>query len=162
YYLAAALALGAAAGRAASFCVPTGNFGNVYAAHLARALGLPVERLVIATNANDILSRYLASGAMTIEAVTPRLSPSQGIQVASNFERLLHELKGGNGAAVAAAVQAFRKTGALPADEQSWRRAQGLFTARRVDDRTTLATMADIYRRSGILLDPHSAVAVKA
>ena len=165
YYLAAGLALGAAPGspgRAVSFSVPTGNFGNVYAAHLARALGLPIEILVIGTNANDIVARYLASGDMTIAPVTPSLSPSMDIQVASNFERLLFELKDHNGAAVAATVQAFRQSGTLPADEQAWRRARGLFAGHRVDDAATLDTMADTYRRSGRLIDPHTAVAVAA
>jgi len=161
YYFAAGLALGAPL-RSVSFSVPTGNFGNVYAAHLARALGLPIARLVIGTNANDILARYLARGAMTIAPVTPSLSPSMDIQVASNFERLLFELKDHNGAAVTAALQAFRQTGALPADEQSWRRASRLFAGHRVDDAATLDTMADTYRRSGVLIDPHTAVAVAA
>jgi threonine synthase len=161
YYFAAGLALGAP-GRPVSFSVPTGNFGNVYAAHLARALGLPIERLVIGTNANDILARYLAKGEMTIAPVSPSLSPSMDIQVASNFERLLFELKDRNGAAVTAALQNFRQTGVLPADEQSWRRARGLFAGHRVDDAMTLETMADTYRRSGILIDPHTAVAVAA
>src|SRR5215212_8898541 len=114
YYVAAALALGAPS-RAVSFSVPTGNFGNVYAGHLARAIGLPVERLIIGTNANDILARYLTSGEMAIAPVVPSLSPSMDIQVASNFERLLFELKGRNGAAVAAALREFRQTGVLPA-----------------------------------------------
>jgi threonine synthase len=165
YYVAAGLALGAepgAGGRAVSFCVPTGNFGNVYAGHLARALGLPIERLVIGTNANDILARYLTSGAMTIAPVEPSLSPSMDIQVASNFERLLFELKDHNGAAVTAALREFRKTGALPEDEQAWRRARGLFSGHRVDDRMTLDTMADTYRHSGMLIDPHTAVGVAA
>jgi threonine synthase len=161
YYFAAGLALGAPE-RPVSFSVPTGNFGNVYAGHLARALGLPIERLVVGTNANDILARYLTSGAMTIAPVVPSLSPSMDIQVASNFERLLFELKDRNGAAVSAALQAFRQTGALPADEQSWRRARGMFAGHRVDDPMTLETMADTYRRSGVSIDPHTAVAVAA
>ncbi|HVC54726.1 MAG TPA: threonine synthase [Stellaceae bacterium] len=161
YYFAAALALGAPA-RQVSFSVPTGNFGNVYAGHLARALGLPIGHLVIGTNANDILARYLTSGTMAIAPVVPSLSPSMDIQVASNFERLLFELKGRNGAAVAAALLAFRKTGALPEDEPAWRGAQALFCGHRVDDALTLATLADTYRRSGLLIDPHTAVAVAA
>ncbi|MGC2411788.1 MAG: threonine synthase [Stellaceae bacterium] len=161
YYLAAGLALGAPE-RPVSFSVPTGNFGNVYAAHLARALGLSIERLVVGTNANDILARYLTTGEMTIAPVTPSLSPSMDIQVASNFERLLFELKDHNGAAVTAALHEFRQSGALPADEQSWRRARGLFAGHRVDDAMTLETMADTYRRSGVLIDPHTAVAVAA
>ena len=162
YYLAAGLALGAASGREVSFSVPTGNFGNVYAGHLARAMGLPLARLAIGTNANDILARYLASGDMTIAAVSPSLSPSMDIQVASNFERLLFELKDRNGAAVAAAMRAFRQAGTLPVDEQAWRRAGGLFAGHCVDDKGTLAEIADTYRRSGVLVDPHTAIAVAA
>jgi len=161
YYMAAGLALGAPE-RAVSFSVPTGNFGNVYAGHLARLLGLPIERLVIGTNENDILARYLASGDMSIAPVTASLSPSMDIQVASNFERLLFELKGGNSAAVATDLQRFRDSGRLPPDEQAWRRAARLFSAYRVDDKMTLATIAETYRRTGQLIDPHTAVAVAA
>ncbi|MBV8492440.1 MAG: threonine synthase, partial [Alphaproteobacteria bacterium] len=124
YYISAGLALGAASGRAISFSVPTGNFGNVYAGHLARAMGLPIERLVIGTNANDVLTRYLLSGTMSIAPVVPSLSPSMDIQVASNFERILFELKGRNGVAVANDLTVFRERGALPADDQGWRRAR--------------------------------------
>ncbi|MGH7038049.1 MAG: threonine synthase [Stellaceae bacterium] len=161
YYLAAGLALGAPA-RTLSFTVPTGNFGNVYAANLARAMGLPVARLVIATNRNDILTRYLASGRMEITAVEPSLSPSMDIQVASNFERLLFALKGGDGAATAGAVAQLRKTGALPENRGEWQAARRLFSARRIDDEETVATIARTYARSGILIDPHTAVAVAA
>jgi len=161
YYVAAGMALGAP-GRAVSFAVPTGNFGNVYAAHLARAMGLPIAQLVLATNANDILARYLASGAMTIAAVSPSLSPSMDIQVASNFERLLFELKGRNGAAVAEAITAFRRDGALPADDQAWQAAAASFAGHSVDDEGTLAEIASTYKRSGMLIDPHTAVAVAA
>jgi len=129
YYVAAAAALGATpGGRRVSFSVPTGNFGNVYAGHLARAMGVPIERLVVGTNVNDILARYIAAGDMSIAPVTPSLSPSMDIQVSSNFERLLFELKGRNGAAVGEALHAFRRTGTLPADEQAWQRARGLFS----------------------------------
>lgn len=161
YYVAAAVALGAPA-RPVSFSVPTGNFGNVYAGHLARAIGVPVGRLVIGTNENDILARYLAADDMSISQVTPSLSPSMDIQVASNFERLLFELKGRNGAAVTAAVQAFRRDRALPKDAQAWRRARELFSAHRVDDAATLRTIGETYVRTGYLIDPHSAVGVAA
>ena len=161
YYVAAGVALGAP-GRAVSFAVPTGNFGNVYAAHLARAMGLPVERLVLVTNANDILARYLASGDMSIAQVNSSLSPSMDIQVASNFERLLFELKGRNGAAIKEAIAAFRRDGALPPDDQAWQAASKYFAGHRVDDDGTLAEIGDTYRRSGMLIDPHTAVAVSA
>ncbi|HTV46482.1 MAG TPA: threonine synthase [Stellaceae bacterium] len=161
YYFAAAAALGGMR-RPVSFSVPTGNFGNVYAGHIARRIGLPVERLVIGTNRNDILARYLAAGEMAIAAVEPSLSPSMDIQVSSNFERLLFELKGGNGAAVAEAMRSFRSDGRLPADEQAWRAARGLFSAHKVDDTRTVQTIADTYARTGMLIDPHTAIAVAA
>ncbi len=159
YYVAAAVALGAP-GRSISFSVPTGNFGNVYAGHVARRMGLPIDRLVIGTNRNDILARYFATGRMALTAVEPSLSPSMDIQVSSNFERLLFELKGLNGAAVAQAMQTFRRTGVLPADDQAWRAARSLFSAHKVDDTQTMQTIAETYARTGILIDPHTAVAV--
>jgi threonine synthase len=161
YYFAAALALGAPH-RPVSFSVPTGNFGNVLAAHMARRMGLPIAELVIGTNRNDILARFLASGKMTIGGVEPSLSPSMDIQVSSNFERFLFELKGGSGATVAAAMQEFRVTGTLPASEAEWRMAQSLFTGHRVDDEGTRESIAATWRASGELLDPHSAIAVAA
>jgi threonine synthase len=161
YYFAAGLALGAPA-RSLSFSVPTGNFGNIYAGHLARRLGLPVERLVIGTNRNDSLARYFATGRMTIAAVEPSLSPSMDIQVPSNFERLLFELKGGSGAAVGAAVAAFRSDGSLPEDDRAWCRARHLFSAYRVDDNLTMRTIAETRSSTGVLIDPHTAVAVAA
>src|SRR5215471_4888359 len=100
YYFAAAVALGAPH-RPVAFTVPTGNFGNVLAAHMARRMGLPIAQLAIATNRNDILARFLATGKMTIGTVEPSLSPSMDIQVSSNFERVLLELKGGSASAVA-------------------------------------------------------------
>jgi threonine synthase len=161
YYFAAGLALGASA-RPVSFSVPTGNFGNVYAGHLARGLGLAVERLVIANNGNDGLVRYFAGGRLEIAAVAPSLSPAMDIQVPSNFERLLYELKGRSGAAVADALARFRSHGSLPADEEAWQMACGLFSAYRVDDNRTMQTIAETHAATGMLIDPHTAVAVAA
>ena len=161
YYLAAGFALGAPL-RALSFSVPTGNFGDAYAGHLARRLGLPIRRLVVATNRNDILTRYLESGRMEMEAVAPSLSPSMDIGVPSNFERLLYELLGEKGGAVAEAMLFFRQRRALPQQEEAWQEARRLFAARRVDDAETMATIARVYARSGVLVDPHTAVAVAA
>lgn len=161
YYFAAAVALGAPH-RKIAFSVPTGNFGNVYAGHVARRMGLPIERLVIGTNRNDILARFLASGEMRIGSVEPSLSPSMDIQVSSNFERLLHELKGGDGAALADAMTRFRRTGTLPASRDEWQAARRLFSGHRVDDAATSRTIAETWHSTGELLDPHSAVAVAA
>jgi threonine synthase len=159
YYFAAAAALGAP-GRRVSFSVPTGNFGNVYAGHVARQMGLPISRLVIGTNRNDILARYFATGRMVLSAVEPSLSPSMDIQVSSNFERLLFELKGRNGATVGEAMRRFRADGSLREDDQAWRMACRLFSAHKVDDTETMRTIAQTHARTGVLIDPHTAVAV--
>jgi threonine synthase len=161
YYLAAGLALGAP-GRAVSFAVPTGNFGNVYAGHLARRMGLPVKQLVVATNRNDGLARYFTTGHMALAAALPSLSPSMDIGVASNFERLLFELKEGDGAATAAALARLRESGTLPEDGEAARAAGRLFSAYSLDDEGTLESIARTRARSGILLDPHGAIAVAA
>jgi threonine synthase len=161
YYVAAAVALGAP-DRPIAFTVPTGNFGNVYAAHVARLMGLPIAELAIGTNRNDILARFLNEGAMTVAHVEPSLSPSMDIQVSSNFERLYFELKERDGAAVAAAFKSFRATGTLPTNEAEWRAARALFTAMRVDDAATVAEIARCYETTGELLDPHSAIGVAA
>ncbi|HYM03646.1 MAG TPA: threonine synthase [Stellaceae bacterium] len=161
YYVTAAVALGAP-DRTVSFCVPTGNFGNVFAAHVARRMGLPIAELVIGTNRNDILARFINDGAMTIHGVEPSLSPSMDIQISSNFERLLFEIKGRDGAAVAAAIAEFRKSGTLPSSAEEWQATRRLFKACRVDDAATRASIAETWRASGELLDPHSAVAVAA
>jgi len=161
YYVAAGVALGTP-DRPVSFAVPTGNFGNVYAAHVARRLGLPIAEVVIATNRNDILARFFNDGAMTIRGVEPSLSPSMDIQVSSNFERLLFELKGESGKAVADAMTAFRATGTLPASPAEWQRARTLFEAHRVDDAATKDSIALTYRETGELIDPHSSIGVAA
>jgi threonine synthase len=161
YYVAAGVALGAPE-RAVAFSVPTGNFGNVYAAHAARRMGLPISELVIGTNRNDILARFINEGRMTIGAVEPSLSPSMDIQVSSNFERFYFELKHGDAAALAAAMTEFRRRGTLPASESEWREAAALFAAARIDDEATLAEIAATHRATGVVLDPHSAVAVAA
>jgi len=161
YYFAAGTALGAPM-RRISFSVPTGNFGNVYAGHIARGMGLPIDRLVVGTNRNDILVRYFTTGRMALAGAEPSLSPSMDIQVSSNFERLLYELKGRNGAAVGEAMRIFRQDGVLPEDEEGWNKARRLFSACRVDDTRTMDTIADTYARSGVLIDPHTAVAVAA
>jgi threonine synthase len=159
YYFAAGVALGAPH-RPVAFTVPTGNFGNVYAAHMARRMGLPIAQLAIGTNGNDILARFLASGKMTIGTVEPSLSPSMDIQVSSNFERFLFELKNSDGAAVTSAMRIFRSTGTLPVSDAEWRRAQSLLTGHRIDDAGTKEEIARTLRATGELLDPHTAIAV--
>jgi threonine synthase len=161
YYFAAAVALGAP-DVPVSFAVPTGNFGNVYAGHIARQMGLPIAELVIGTNRNDILYRFIETGRMEISTVEPSLSPSMDIQVSSNFERLLFEVSGRDGAALAAAMAEFRKSGHLPASPATWAATRSLIKAHRVGDDETCAMIAQIHRETGELLDPHSAIAVAA
>ena len=161
YYFAAGVALGAPA-RPISFSVPTGNFGNVYAGHVARCMELPIDQLVIGTNRNDILARYFTTGRMAIAPVEPSLTPSMDIQVASNFERLLFELNGYNGTATGDQMRLFRQNASMPEDEQAWRLARRLFSSHKVDDTQTMETISKTFARSGALIDPHTAVAVAA
>ncbi len=161
YYFAAATALGSP-DRPVRFVVPTGNFGNIYAGHMARLMGLPVAGLTVATNRNDILYRFLTTGRMALSTVEPSLSPSMDIQVSSNFERLLFELLGRDGTALARTMGEFRKTGLLPVDERVWHAAKNRFDAFRLDDAGIKETIARVWRQTGELLDPHSAVSVAA
>jgi len=161
YYVAAALALGAPE-REVGFAVPTGNFGNVLAAWVARRIGLPVARLVVGSNRNDILARFLEANDMSVRPVAPSLSPSMDIQVSSNFERLLFELLDRDPAATAAAMAGFRADGRMAVPVASWHRARGLFHGFRLDDAGTLAEIARLHGASGYLADPHSAVGIAA
>ena len=161
YYAAAALALGAPE-REEAFSVPTGNFGNVLAAWAARRMGLPIARLIVGSNRNDILARFLATNDMSIRPVEPSLSPSMDIQVSSNFERLLFELLGRDGAATAAAMRRFREEGRMPVPDAAWRQARALFRGFTLDDEGTLAEIRHLFERAGYLADPHTAVGTAA
>ncbi len=161
YYVAAALALGAPE-RAVAFAVPTGNFGNVLAAWVAARMGLPVARLVVGSNRNDILARFLAANDMSVRAVEPSLSPSMDIQVSSNFERLLFELLDRDATRTAAAVAAFRTGGRMPVPAAAWRRARDRFRGFRLDDAATLAEIRRLDAACGYLADPHTAVGIAA
>jgi len=158
YYFWAALKLGAP-DRPVAFTVPSGNFGNVYAGYAAGQMGLPVSHFVIATNTNDILARFFASGAMTTSEVVPTYSPSMDIQISSNFERLLFDLYGRDGKALAEAMASFRKSGELKVGANALGGVRELFDAGRVDDEGTLAAIADCRKRFGETIDPHTAVA---
>jgi len=161
YYVAAALALGAPE-REAAFAVPTGNFGNVLAAWAARRMGLPIPRLIVGSNRNDILARFLDANDMSVRPVEPSLSPSMDIQVSSNFERLLFELLARDPAATAAAMQAFRATGKMPVPDAAWQRAREIFRGFRLDDHATLAEIRSLHERTGYLADPHSIIGIAA
>jgi threonine synthase len=161
YYVYAALALGAPE-REIAFSVPTGNFGNVLAAAAARKMGLPITRLGVASNRNDILYRFLTGNDMSARTVEPSLSPSMDIQVSSNFERLLFELLDRNAAETARIMAAFRETGRMPVPEPAWHRARGLFHGFRLDDRGTEAEIRRLHAATGYLADPHSVIGIAA
>lgn len=142
-----------------SFCVPSGNFGNVLSGWIARRLGAPIDRLVVASNANDILTRFFRSNDMSTAPVVPSLSPSMDIQVSSNFERLLFEMHHRDGHATARALESFRATGHLEvADDRRAEFVDGVFVAGRIDDSETLDVMARTHAATGMLVDPHTAV----
>ena len=161
YYVYAALRLGGLA-RPVGFCVPTGNFGDVYAGHVARHLGLPLDRLILATNENDILARFLATGTYAAGAVRATSSPSMDIQVASNFERLLFELLDGDGRALAELMARFARERRLVLDADRLARARALLEGGAAEEGLVAATIAGWYRASSgdVLLDPHTAVGV--
>jgi threonine synthase len=161
YYVAAALALGAP-DREIAFAVPTGNFGNVLAAWAARRMGVPIARLTVASNRNDILVRFLANNDMSTRPVEPSLSPSMDIGVSSNFERLLFELLGRDGALTAGLMENFRATGRLNVPDEAWRHARTLFHGFTLDDPGTLTEIRAMHATTGYLADPHTATALAA
>ena len=161
YYVAAALALGAP-DREVAFAVPTGNFGNVLAAWAARRMGLPIARLIVAANRNDILARFLEANDMTVRAVEPSLSPSMDIGVSSNFERLLFELLDRDPNATEARMRGFRETGRMDVPDAAWHRSRQLFHGFRLDDPGTEAEIRRLRTACGYLADPHTAIGIAA
>jgi len=160
YYFYAALALGAPA-RSVTFTVPSGNFGNMYAAWLCRRMGLPVHRLLVATNHNDVLHRFVQTGRYRCSPPQQTLSPSMDIVVASNLERLMHDLLDGDARAVKRCMQQ------LPDQEmelpgEALKRLQEVFSSGRCDDPGICAEIRRTYEETGYLLDPHTAVGVAA
>jgi len=142
--------------------VPTGNFGHVYAGVLARRMGLPIAKLILATNSNSILDRFVQSGEYRKGQVVQTLSPSMDIQVASNFERYLFDVAGGDGVRVGQWLATLRDLGGFTLSSGLMRKVWGDFGSRAVNDRETVATIGEVHRRWGYLLDPHSAVGVRA
>ena len=146
--------------RPVTFCVPTGNFGNVLAGHYARRMGLPTERLLIASNTNDILSRLIETGGLAAHEVVPTLSPSMDIQISSNLERLLFELFDDAGAATAELLKRFRAEGRAELTDEQHERLRAEFSGDRLDDAETLEVIGRIHSESGMFIDPHTAVGV--
>ena len=161
YYATTILAIGGAK-RRVDFAIPTGNFGNIYAGYVAKQMGLPIGRLVLATNQNDILARWLATGEMKAAAVKPSISPSMDIQVSSNVERLIFELFGRDSAKLNGFMEEFAAKGSAKLPESIMLEVRKLFHGYAVDDETTTATMRREWLATGEQLDPHSAIAVQA
>ena len=159
YFFSAAVALGAPH-RAVDFTVPTGNFGDVFAGYIARRLGLPIGRLVIATNQNDILHRCLTTGIYQTEGVLPSISPSMDIQVSSNFERVLFDAYGRDGAAVAQLMNQLKSEGRFTVSQGALQALREVFASGRVSEAETAQAIVDTLTGSAELLCPHSAVGV--
>jgi threonine synthase len=163
YYVTAARSLGGRpGGEPVTFSVPTGNFGNVLAGWVARRMGLPIKRLVVGSNRNDILTRFLHSGIMAVRGVVPTLSPSMDIQVSSNVERLLFELNHRDGGLTAEQMRRFRDAGSLILEPDQYAVLVNDFEGARVDDETTLSIIKSVYEETGQLVDPHTAVGIGA
>lgn len=161
YYFSSAVSLGAP-GRKVSFAVPTGNFGDVLAGHVAKRMGLPIERLMIGTNSNDILVRTLQSGAYEMQGVSATSSPSMDIQISSNFERLLFEVHDRDGAAVRRLMQSLSQSGRFEIAEAPLARIRSEFDAAAIDEAAVAAEIGRSWREAGYLLDPHTAIGVAA
>ena len=159
YYVEATRRLG----RPIDITVPTGNFGNVLSGWIAKQMGAPIRRLVVASNENDILTRFFESQNMNVTGVHPTLSPSMDIQVSSNFERLLFEMNGRDGGMTADQLQRFRDRGLLNVEQDQYEQwIAPTFRAARANDHDTLSTIRSVYEETGMLIDPHTAVGVKA
>ena len=148
-------------GRSASFSVPTGNFGNVLAGWIAKQMGADIEKLIVGSNSNDILTRFFETHSMDMVPVVPTLSPSMDIQISSNFERLLFDMNNRDGGATTEQLNQFRQQGKLSVEPDQFAKwIAPTFRAHRVIDSETLAVMKRIYGESGMLVDPHTAVGI--
>nr|WP_321445443.1 threonine synthase [uncultured Cohaesibacter sp.] len=159
YYFTAALSLGAPH-RKVSFTVPTGNFGDIFAGFVAKQMGLPIDKLVIATNQNDILARTLETGSYEVRGVTPSASPSMDIQVSSNFERLLFEVHDRDANSVMRMMSGLKQSGSFTIADAPLSRLRDDFVADRANEEDTASTIQQVLADCGYLLDPHSAVGV--
>ena len=157
YYFTAAVALGSPH-RKVAFTVPTGNFGDAYAGYVAQRMGLPVDRLVVATNVNDILVRTLSTGAYEIRDVVATASPSMDIQISSNFERLLFQTCGRDAHTVRALMGSLAQSRRFTVPAPALKEMRALFTADRADEQETAATIRAWMREAGYCADPHTAV----
>lgn len=159
YYFKAGLNLGAP-DRSVSFSVPSGNFGNVFAGYAAKQMGLPVAQFVVGSNHNDILTRFFNSGEMKVEGVEPSITPSMDIQVSSNFERQLFELTQRDSSEVTRLMNVFAQAGVFRVSDPQFDCISKEFVAGSLSDEQTRAEMRSLYKRTGYLIDPHSAIGV--
>jgi threonine synthase len=159
YYFTSASSLGAP-DRLVRFCVPTGNFGDIYAGYAAGKMGLPIDKLTIATNMNDILERVVRTGRYEALGVTPTVSPSMDIQVSSNFERLLFDAHGRDSESIVRLMSSLNQSGAFTLSPEALKNINDDFDAVRTEEEETLKTIADVYTASGVMIDPHTAVAL--
>jgi len=158
YYIDAAKQLG----DTPAFAVPTGNFGNVYAAWVGKQMGGNIGPLVIGSNRNDILTRFFETGEMKLGQVTPSHSPSMDIQISSNFERFLYDVLGRDSEKLNALMREFKEKGSYRLEGEALEKARTDFIARRCSDDDTVATIARVYKETGMIIDPHTAVGVHA
>ena len=161
YYFSSALRLGAP-DKSIAYAVPTGNFGDIFAGYVASKIGLPIERLIIGTNTNDILTRFLETGEMQTSKVVPTISPAMDIQVSSNFERLLFDYFGRDGRAVSEVMTVFRQNGKMIATPEILKGIQKQFSAARLEDEGIKHQIKATYDLSGVIVDPHTAVGLHA
>lgn len=145
-----------------SFAVPTGNFGDAFAGYVARRMGAPIGRIIIATNSNDIVSRAINTGTYARGAVHATVSPAMDIQVASNFERLLFEFHGRDAARTRALMGTFEQSGTMAIDDGVMAEMRKVFAANTVSEAETVAAMKLVHQKTGLLLDPHTAVGLTA
>jgi threonine synthase len=162
YYFYAYFRVAASIGEKVIFSVPTGNFGDIFAGYVAKRMGLPIKSLLLATNENNILTRFINNGDYSLGEVVQTVSPSMDIQVASNFERYLYYLYDENPARVRESFTVFAKTGRMEFSSEERGRVCEDFSSQSVNQEETLATIASFYKENDYLLDPHTAVGVKA
>ncbi len=162
YYFYSALNLGGPV-RPMAYSVPTGNFGDIFAGYMAKKMGLPINQLIIATNKNDVLHRLMSKNQYEVHPLMHTITPSMDIAVSSNFERLLFDLYGRDGAALSELMGRMNaKTDVVSLDEDKLAKARELFDSYAVDEDATIKIMQEVYDETGYLLDPHTAIGVKA
>jgi threonine synthase len=145
-----------------NFSVPTGNFGDVYAGYLAKKMGLPINKLVVATNQNDILHRAISKGEYNVEKVSETISPSMDIQLASNFERLLYDINNHDDIETASAMKDIKEKGKYTIDKKKLEKINIDFLSARMSEEEVIKTIKEVYDKYKTILDPHTAIGYNA